>query len=63
MADNESFYRMNYDNNKIYKTNYNGDIIKDENGKIINEKPLDFSITKNIVTIMLVSLLMLFLFN
>ena len=49
--------------NKIYKTNYNGDIIKDENGKIINEKPLDFSITKNIVTIILVSLLMLFLFN
>ena len=54
---------MNYDNNKIYKTNLQGDIIKDENGKITNEKPLDFSITKNIVTILLVSFLMLFLFN
>ena len=63
VADNESFYRMNYDNNKIYKTNANGDILKDENGKITNEKPLDFSITKNIVTILLVSFLMLFLFN
>ena len=63
VADNESFYRMNYDNNKIYKTNLQGDIIKDENGKITNEKPLDFSITKNIVTILLVSFLMLFLFN
>ena len=40
---------------KIYKTNIQGDIIKDENGKILNEKPLDFSITKNIVTILLVS--------
>ena len=28
VADNESFYRMNYDNNKIYKTNIKGDIIK-----------------------------------
>ena len=63
VVDNESFYRMNYDNNKIYKTNIQGDIIKDENGKILNEKPLDFSITKNIVTILLVSFLMLFLFN
>ena len=54
---------MNYDNNKIYKTNIQGEIIKDENGKILNEKPLDFSITKNIVTILLVSFLMLFLFN
>ena len=63
VADSESFYRMNYDNNKIYKTNLQGDIIKDENGKITNEKPLDFSITKNIVTILLVSFLMLFLFN
>ena len=58
VADNESFYRMNYDNNKIYKTNPQGDIIKDENGKITNEKPLDFSITKNIITILLVSFLM-----
>ena len=63
VADNESFYRMNYDNNKIYKTNSQGDIIKDENGKITNEKPIDFSITKNIATILLVSFFMLFLFN
>jgi F-type H+-transporting ATPase subunit a len=54
---------MNYDNNKIYKTNSQGNINISDEGKILNEKPLDFSITKNIATILLVSVLMFFLFT
>ena len=63
VVDNESFYRLNYDNNKIYKTDINGTINTSEAGNILNEKPLDFSITKNIATIILVSLLMFLLFT
>ena len=63
VVDNESFYRMNYDNNKIYKTDSQGTINISDEGKILNEKPLDFSITKNIATILLVSVLMFFLFT
>ena len=53
VVDSESFYRMNYDNNKIYKTDSQGTINISDEGKILNEKPLDFSITKNIATILL----------
>ena len=63
VVDNESFYRMNYDNNKIYKTDSQGTINISDEGKVLNEKPLDFSITKNIATILLVSVLMFFLFT
>ena len=52
-----------YETNTIYKTNAQGDFIFDEDGKINNIKPIDFSITKNILTIIMVSLLMLFLFG
>ena len=60
---NGDYYRLYYETNTIYKTNAQGDFIFDENGKINNIKPIDFSITKNIFTIILVSLLMLFLFG
>jgi F-type H+-transporting ATPase subunit a len=60
VVDNETYYRMNYDNNKIYKTNSDGIINISNEGKVLNEKPLDFSITKNIATILLVSILMFF---
>ena len=40
---------MNYDNNKIYKTDSQGSINMSEEGKILNEKPLDFSITKTLL--------------
>jgi F-type H+-transporting ATPase subunit a len=59
---NETYYRMNYYNNNIYKTNSDGLINISNEGKVLNEKPLDFSITKNIATILLVSILMFFLF-
>ncbi len=48
---------------KIYKTNAAGDINYDEEGHATNDKPLDFSITKNVVTMVLVSILMFFLFR
>ena len=60
---NGDYYRLYYETNTIYKTNAQGDFTFDENGKISNIKPIDFSITKNIFTIILVSLLMLFLFG
>jgi F-type H+-transporting ATPase subunit a len=60
---NGDYYRLYYETNTIYKTNAQGDFIFDENGKINNIKPIDFSITKNILTIIMVSLLMLFLFG
>ena len=50
-----NFYKLNYDESKIYKT--------DKEGAFINQVPLDFSITKNIATIIMVAILMFFLFR
>lgn len=47
---------------KIYKTDAAGTIHHDEHGHVTNEKPLDFSITKNVVFIALVFALMSLLF-
>ena len=47
---------------KIYETNAEGLIQYDAQGKVINAKPLDLSITKSVFTIMMVSLLMILLF-
>ena len=59
----EQFYRLNYDNNRIYKTNKNGEIILNENNQVLNEKPIDFSITKNVVVIIFTALFMFWLFT
>jgi F-type H+-transporting ATPase subunit a len=48
---------------KVYETNAEGDINLDEEGHAINAKPLDFSITKNVVGMLLTSLLMFLGFN
>ena len=48
---------------KIYKTDASGTINLDEHHHATNEKPLDFSITKNVFTIFLVGLLMFFMFS
>lgn len=48
---------------KIYKTDAEGTITYDEHHHPTNAKPLDFSITKNVFTIMLVGLLIFFLFK
>ena len=48
---------------KIYKTDTEGSITMDEHHHPTNAKPLDFSITKNVFTIMIMVLLMFFLFS
>lgn len=47
---------------KIYKTDADGTITYDEDNHPINEKPLDLSITKSVVMIVITGLLMLWLF-
>ena len=57
---NGNFYRLNYDKSKIFKTNKEGVFDYDKDNKILNYAPLDFSITKNISTIILVAFIMFF---
>jgi len=49
--------------NKIYKTDAAGSLSFDSNHHALNAKPLDFSITKNVFMILVVSLLMLWMFS
>ena len=56
-----NFYKLYH--GKIYKTDDEGTIIYDEHHHATNVKPLDFSITKNVVFIFLVGLLMFFMFS
>jgi F-type H+-transporting ATPase subunit a len=48
---------------KIYKTDAAGTISMDEEHHVSNAKPLDFSITKNVFIILLMSLFLFFLFS
>ena len=59
-VDNQ-FYAL--DHGKIYKTDAQGTITYDENHHATNEAPLDFSITKSVVSIMVTALIMFFLFR
>jgi F-type H+-transporting ATPase subunit a len=56
-----NYYKI--DHNKIYKTDASGTITYDEKHHATNVKPLDFSITKNVVFIFLVALLMFVMFT
>jgi F-type H+-transporting ATPase subunit a len=56
-----SYYKLYH--GKIYKTDAEGTINYDEENHVANEKPLDFSITKNVVFIIFVSVLMFFMFT
>jgi F-type H+-transporting ATPase subunit a len=53
---------MYYDKNRIYKTDSEGTFIYDDSNKLLNEKPIDFSITKNVVVMIFTALFMLWLF-
>ena len=55
------FYKLYH--GKIYLTDSEGTINYDDEGHPTNIAPLDFSITKSVVSMILVSLLMLFLFK
>lgn len=58
---NGNYYKLYH--SKIYKTDAAGTINYDEEHHATNAKPLDISITKNVVFIFLVSLLMFFMFS
>ena len=55
------YYKLYH--SKIYKTDADGTINYDEDHHATNAKPLDFSITKNVVSIFLIGLLMFFMFR
>ena len=56
------YYKLHH--GKIYKVEgSNGEIIEDEHHHAINEKPLDFSITKNVIMIFMVFLIMFVMFS
>lgn len=56
-----NFYKQYH--GKIYTTDQSGTIEKDENGKVVNEKPYDFSITKNVFSMFLASIILLLMFG
>ena len=60
---NGNFYKLNYHDSKIYKTNKEGVLDYDSDHHPLNETPLDFSITKNVASIILVAILMFLLFT
>jgi len=58
---NGNFYKLGHDE-KIYKTDAAGTLLGDEHHPT-NERPLDFSITKSVFSMMLVAILMFVLFS
>jgi F-type H+-transporting ATPase subunit a len=59
-----NFYAINHHDGKIYRTDASGKIIEDEkSGHPTNVRPLDFSITKTVVSIFAAALLMFLLFS
>ncbi len=56
-----NYYKLYH--SKIYKTDASGTISYDKDHHATNAKPLDFSITKNVVSMLLISLLMFFMFR
>jgi len=56
-----NYYKLYH--NKIYKTDAQGTINYDENHHPTNAKPLDFSVTKSVVSILMTALLMFWLFS
>ncbi|GAA4761705.1 F0F1 ATP synthase subunit A [Flavobacterium hankyongi] len=58
---NGNFYKMVH--GKIYKSDAQGTVTYDAHHHPTNVKPLDFSITKNVLSMLLVSALLLFMFT
>ena len=58
---NGDYYKLYHD--KIYKTNSNGDIYLDEFDHPTNIHPIDFSLTKGVVSIIFTCLIMFLIFN
>ena len=62
VAENNGNYYKIY-HSKIYKTDAAGTINYDDKHKVTNAKPYDFSITKNVVSILFIALMMVLLFS
>ncbi|MGM8360815.1 F0F1 ATP synthase subunit A [Flavobacterium sp. ARAG 55.4] len=61
---NGNYYVLNHHDGKIYKTDASGTIHEDEKtGFPTNVRPLDFSITKTVVSIIAAAILMFFVFT
>jgi len=61
---NGSYYAINHHDGKIYRTEASGEIKEDEKtGHPTNVRPLDFSITKTVVSIFAAAILMFLLFT
>ncbi|WP_439553340.1 F0F1 ATP synthase subunit A [Flavobacterium macrobrachii] len=60
---NGKYFAINHHDGMIYNTDSNGTFNVDEKHHTTNTKPIDFSITKNIVMILVVALLMLIIFR
>ena len=58
---NGNFYKLYH--NKIYKTDASGTITYDNDHHVSNAKPFDFSITKNVFILILMSAFLFFLFS
>ncbi|KGO89096.1 F0F1 ATP synthase subunit A [Flavobacterium suncheonense] len=56
-----NYYKLYH--GKIYKTDATGTITYDEHHHPTNAKPLDFSITKNVFSLLIVSAILLFMFT
>ncbi|MAH82805.1 MAG: ATP synthase F0 subunit A [Flavobacteriaceae bacterium] len=57
----KDYYKLHH--NKIYKTNSKGEIFYDESSHPTNVTPIDFSLTKGVVSIIFTSIIMFFLFK
>ncbi|WP_299186282.1 F0F1 ATP synthase subunit A [uncultured Aquimarina sp.] len=56
-----NYYKLYH--SKIYKTDAEGTINYDEDHQATNAKPLDFSITKNVVSMLFIAIIMFFMFR
>ncbi|MCV9929723.1 F0F1 ATP synthase subunit A [Flavobacterium sp. LS1R49] len=61
---NGNYYVINHHDGKIYRTDVSGKITEDEKtGFPTNVRPIDFSITKTVISILAAALLMIWLFS
>ena len=60
---NGKYFKINHHDGMIYNTDVNGTFNVDEKHHTTNTKPIDFSITKSIVMILIVALLMFMIFR
>ncbi|MEC4048231.1 F0F1 ATP synthase subunit A [Flavobacterium sp. SUN046] len=59
---NGNYYKINHHDGKVYKTDAEGTFSENEHGHVTNAQPIDLSITKNVLMIIVVGLIMFLLF-